>query len=138
MADYLVSHEATITLVAGEPTPGVPTPSVPKSSEVIEVGLRQRGRRIVRSTPHPQDPVQYRLGEKDGSGYLDVFVDETTAPPFPDGVEAILTAKFNLLGDTTNTITGTVMLHNMRHAPFGLSSSPGKQWVRYDWRGVLA
>ena len=138
MADYLVSHEATITLVAGAATPGVPTPVVPKSSELAEVGLRQRGRRIVRSTPHPQDPIEYRLGAKDGSGYLDVFVDETTAPPFPDGVPAILTAKFNLLGDTTNTITGTVMLHNMRHAPLGLASLPGKQRVRYDWRGVLA
>lgn len=138
MSDFLVSHEATITLVAGAATVGVPVPAVPKAIEVPEVGISTRGRRLVRATPVGQDPVRYMLGEKDGSGYLDVYIDMTTDVPFPDGIEAVLTVTHNVQGgDTPNTITGTVMLHKMRQAPVGLSSPPGKQRLRYDWAGTL-
>ncbi len=131
MSDFLVSHEATIALVAG--TGG----SIPQVTEVPEVGISKRGRRPVRATPIGQDPVQRILGEKDGQGYFDVYWDMTTISPFPDGIAAVLTVTRNSIGGTTNTITGTVMIHNKREAPIGKSAPPGKQRVRYDWRGVL-
>ena len=131
MSDFLVSYEATIALVAGVGG------SIPQVTEVPEVGMSNRGRRLVRATGIGQDPVQYMLGEKDGSGYLDLYVDMTADVPFPDGIEATLTVTRNSIGATTNTITGKVMLHNMRQSPVGESSQPGKQRIRYDWAGTL-
>ena len=135
MADYLVSHEATITELTTlkHPVTG-DDGTVPAKADVAEVGELSSGRRIVPSTQFPRGTVEFALGEKDGSGYLDLYVDETTAIVFPDGIEATLTIEASSGGKTR---TGTVMLHNMRRAPSGLASVPGKQRVRYDWRGTL-
>lgn len=131
MAAYLVSHEATVVLVAG------PGGSVPASDDIAEVGMSVRGRRPVAATLPGQKTTSFMLGEQDGSGYIDVYVDIATKPPFPDGIEAVLTATFNSIGSPNNSITGIVMFHRMRHAPVGMASVPGKQRVRFDWLGVL-
>jgi hypothetical protein len=132
VADYLISREADVAIVEGV----VGTVTVPVNNDIIEVGILRRGMERVRSTPKHSAVVRYILGEIDGAGYVDMYVEDTVEPPFVDEDDVTMTVQLD--GDgTTQSMSGTVKLFNMRHVPLGPGATPGKQRVRYDWVGAL-